>query len=158
MLWLRGAAFTVLGPGVIAGLVPRLILGPAPLGGGFWRIGWLILAAAVEIYLWCLGVFLAAAGTPAIFFTRPLRSVIGEEPRSLVRRGLYRFSRNPMYVGVVLAVAGQAVLHASAALAAYAVLLFACFHAVVVLLEEPHLRARDPEEFERYTRKVRRWL
>jgi protein-S-isoprenylcysteine O-methyltransferase Ste14 len=155
MLWLRGAAFTVLVPGVIAGVVPRWIAGPRQ---AVWPTGWVIIAAGIVVYGWCLAAFLAAAGTPAIFFTRKLRAVIGEEPRSLVRGGLYRYSRNPMYVGVLLVVAGQAVLRASTALALYAAFLFLAFHTVVVLVEEPHLRARDPEAYERYKREVRRWF
>ena len=78
---------------------------------------------------------------PAIFFTRPFRFLIGEEPAGLVSGGLYRFSRNPMYVGVLLAVFGRAMLFKSAPLAAYGCTVFACFHVIVVLVDEPHLRA-----------------
>jgi protein-S-isoprenylcysteine O-methyltransferase Ste14 len=57
--------------------------------------------------------------------------LIGEQPPKLVRQGLYRISRNPMYVGVLIAVFGQALIFASEAVALYGVALWLCFHAVV---------------------------
>ena len=71
---------------------------------------------------------------------------------------LYSMSRNPMYVGVVLAVVGQAIVFASRAIAVYGAFLWLLFHLVVVALEEPHLRARYGEPYEAYCRRVPRWL
>ncbi len=158
MLWLRAIVFSVLVPGLVAVWVPQRILGPKPLESGLWRAGWLAVAAGAAVYLRCLLSFLRAHGTPAIFFTRPLRAVLGEEPRSLVRSGLYRYSRNPMYVGVLAIVFGQAILYASTFVAAYGMVMFAFFHLVVTLIEEPHLRRRDAGSFERYRVEVPRWI
>src|ERR1039458_1630923 len=52
--------------------------------GGIWDAGWLVVAAGTLIYAFCLIRFLAAGGTPALFFTRHLRLLIGEEPARLV--------------------------------------------------------------------------
>jgi protein-S-isoprenylcysteine O-methyltransferase Ste14 len=125
---------------------------------GWCVAGWLPVAAGAAIYALCLVRFLASGGTPAIFFTHHLRFAIGEEPARLVQEGLYRISRNPMYVGVVLAVLGQAVLFASPRVAAYGVALGLFFHLVVVFLEEPHLRRERGSSYEDYCRQVRRWL
>lgn len=154
MLWVRGLVFTALVPAVIAFFVPRWI-DPCIRR---WDAGWVLIVPGTLIYLACLLRFLAAGGTPAIFFTRHLRFLIGEEPRALIATGLYKFSRNPMYVGVVMAVFGQAVLFASARLAVYGVVLFGCFHAVVVLIEEPHLRRQNGEAYGRYCAAVPRWI
>jgi protein-S-isoprenylcysteine O-methyltransferase Ste14 len=110
---LRGLIFTVLVPGVIGACVPALFYRVGELKDGFWRIGWLLAGAGAAIYLMCLVAFLFSSGTPAIFFTRSLKFILGEDPPKLVRQGLYRFSRNPMYVGVVLAVFGQALIFGS---------------------------------------------
>lgn len=158
MMWVRALVFTILVPGFIAFLAPRWIAGPIPLAGGRWQAGWTLIVLGAVLYLIPLSSFLAAGGTPAIFFTRPLRAVLGEEPPVLVRGGLYRYSRNPMYTGVVLAVLGQAVVFAAASLVVYAVALFGAFYLVVVFLEEPHLRRRDPGRFSAYCRSVPRWL
>lgn len=158
MLWVRGLVFTVLVPAVVGFFLPSAVDPRAQFRGGFWNAGWLMVAAGTLIYALCLFRFLAAGGTPAIFFTRPLRFLIGEEPAGLVSGGLYRFSRNPMYVGVLLVVFGQAVLFASPPLASYGCAVFIVFHLVVVLVEEPHLRATRGSPYELYCRTVPRWL
>ncbi|HEV2576507.1 MAG TPA: isoprenylcysteine carboxylmethyltransferase family protein [Acidobacteriaceae bacterium] len=157
MLLLRLALFTVLVPGVVAGYLPWSF-GPRHLAHGAWQLGWLLIVAGTLVYLLCATRFFAAHGTPAIFFIRPLRAVVGEEPSSLVLTGLYRYSRNPMYVGVLLVILGQACIFDSRAILQYAVFVFICFHLVVVLLEEPHLRNRDPAAFDEFTRRTPRWL
>ena len=158
MLWVRGVIFTLVAPVLVAVAVPSWIAPERHVRGGAWSFGWLLIGLGAVLYLHCLRRFLAAGGTPAIFFTRPLRAFLGEEPASLVRSGLYGRSRNPMYLGVVLAVAGQAIVFASGAIAGYAGLLTLFFHAIVTLVEEPHLRAEHGEGYEDYARRVPRWL
>jgi len=158
MLWVRAVVFTVLVPGVVGFFLPSAIDPRARLRGGISDAGWLLVAAGMLIYALCLIRFLAAGGTPAIYFARRLRLLIGEEPAGLVSRGPYRFSRNPMYVGVLLAVFGQAVLFASPPLAAYGCAVFLFFHLMVVFVEEPHLRATRGRWYELYCRAVPRWL
>ncbi|HEX4004594.1 MAG TPA: isoprenylcysteine carboxylmethyltransferase family protein [Acidobacteriaceae bacterium] len=157
MLWLRAAVFTVVVPAVVALLVPQdLRAGPA--AGGWWNLGWILVAIGALIYFRCLAGFLAAGGTPAIFFTRHARALLGEEPQQVVRGGLYRYSRNPMYVGVLTAIAGQGCVYRSRSILEYLVIAALCFHLVVVFLEEPHLaRLRGPE-YDAYRRRVPRWL
>lgn len=158
MLWVRGVVFTVFIPGVVAGYLPYRLNGWIPLFDGMWSLGWLVAVAGAWIYFRCLISFLGAQGTPAIFFTRPLRVLVGEEPQRLVRTALYEYSRNPMYVGVILTVAGEAIAAHSKSVAIYAVSLFLIFHLVVTILEEPHLRRRDGAEYEKYAHDVSRWV
>jgi protein-S-isoprenylcysteine O-methyltransferase Ste14 len=126
--------------------------------GGVWDAGWALIVCGVIVYALCLLRFLAAGGTPAIYFTRGLRFLIGEEPDSLISAGLYRFSRNPMYVGVLMVIFGQAIVLSSSRLAVYGGVVFLIFHLTVVLVEEPHLRATRGRPYERYCRRVPRWL
>jgi len=158
MLWLRGIVFTILVPAVVGLFIPSAIDPRAQLRGGIWDAGWLLVAAGTLAYVLCLVRFLAAGGTPAIYFARSLRLLIGEEPAGLVSGGLYRFSRNPMYMAVLLVVFGQAVLFASPLLAAYGCAVFLFFHLTVVLAEEPHLRAIHGLSYDLYCRSVPRWL
>jgi protein-S-isoprenylcysteine O-methyltransferase Ste14 len=78
--------------------------------------------------------------------------------KKLIVRGLYRYSRNPMYVGVMLILAGEALFCWSAALALYATAVFAAFNLFIVLHEEPRLRRVFGPEYESYLREVRRWI
>ncbi|HET8546484.1 MAG TPA: isoprenylcysteine carboxylmethyltransferase family protein [Bryobacteraceae bacterium] len=158
MLWIRGLIFTVLVPGTVAFYIPRAILSGAPLAGGWWQLGWVPLIAGLVLFLWCVARFLLAGGTPAPFFVGPLRALVGREPADLVATGPYRFSRNPMYVGVLLIIFGQAILYRSADLATYGLVMWLAFHLVVVFIEEPHLEQVHGAEYERFRRQVRRWL
>jgi protein-S-isoprenylcysteine O-methyltransferase Ste14 len=158
MLLLRGVLFTLFVPVVIGVLAPAAIDTRAAWPGGAWALGWVPVAAGALIYGACLARFLGAGGTPAIFFTRPLRAVLGEEPGAVVTRGLYRHSRNPMYAGVLLVIAGQAIVRASMPVAWYGVAVFVAFHLVVVFGEEPHLRRTRGAAYEAYCRRVPRWL
>lgn len=158
MLCIRGMIFTLLVPCVIGAYVPSLLYDGSSVKAGVWRIGWLFIGAGASIYAFCLLSFLMSGGTPAIFFTRHLKFILGEEPPKLVRRGLYRFSRNPMYVGVLLAVFGQALVFDSRSVALYGAALWLCFHIVVIFLEEPHLREERGPSYDEYRREVPRWL
>jgi protein-S-isoprenylcysteine O-methyltransferase Ste14 len=158
MLWVRGLIFTLLVPAVIAVAIPRWIEPSRGLHSGWLRVGWIVIGAGAAFYFTCLVDFLRSGGTPAIFFTRDARFLLGEEPKVLVRKGLYRISRNPMYMGVVATVVGQALIFGSRALGVYAAFLWLCFHVVVVLLEEPHLRAERGAPYDDYRRHVPRWI
>ena len=153
MIPLKNLLFTVLVPGTVAGLVPWWILtraGPwQPPEPGLRAFAGLALGlAGLGVYLRCVADFGSAGGTPA-----PI-----DPPRELVVRGLYRYSRNPMYLGVLSVIAGQALLFGSPRLAVYDVLVFGLFHAFVVLYEEPHLRDEFGESYQRLRERVPRWL
>jgi protein-S-isoprenylcysteine O-methyltransferase Ste14 len=157
-LWLRAAIFTILVPAVVGWYVPHQIVADVSPAPGLWRAGWLLSIAGILLYFWCLVMFLLSGGTPAVFFTTPLRFLIGSEPGEVVRRGPYRFSRNPMYVAVVACILGQAAVYRSASLLRYGIAVAVVFHLVVVLIEEPHLRTVRGPEYENYLRTTRRWL
>jgi len=70
--------------------------------------------------------------------------------------GLYRYTRNPMYVGVLTVILGWALLYRSSAVAIYAVVVATCFHSFVVFFEERVLGVRFSAEYERYCAEVPR--
>lgn len=161
MLWLRGLLFTILVPCVVGGYLPWLFAGKPGLSGmhgGWWQLGWFLLTPGAIAYLACLIEFLRSGGTPMIFFARSLRFVLGEEPAKVVQNGFYRITRNPMYLGVLAVVFGQALLFASRRAAVYGAGLAVIFHLVVVFLEEPHLREVRGESYAEYCKQVPRWL
>jgi protein-S-isoprenylcysteine O-methyltransferase Ste14 len=73
-------------------------------------------------------------------------------------RGLYRWSRNPMYVGVLCVVAGWAIGFRSIGLAVYGLALLVAFHLRVVTAEEPFLARTHGAEWEAYAARVPRWF
>jgi len=158
MLWLRGFIFTALVPFVVGYLVPQMLRDAAGVAPGAWQLGYVLFAVGAALYLWCLVCFLLAGGTPAVFFTRHFSFLIGKEPPDVVRTGPYRYSRNPMYLGVVAAIFAQALLYRSRPVFIYGACAALFFYLVVVLLEEPHLRRTRGPGYEMYLHTVPRWL
>jgi protein-S-isoprenylcysteine O-methyltransferase Ste14 len=76
----------------------------------------------------------------------------------LVVSGFYRYVRNPMYAGVMVSLAAEALLFRSTDLGLVLVLALAGFHLFVCLYEEPTLTRRYGPEYAEYRRNVPRWL
>ena len=148
------AAFLILAPGTVAGLIPWCIsrwrqhppfLGFAP----FRALGILMIAAGIIVVLDSFARFaLQGIGTPAPVFPT----------RHLVIDGFYRYVRNPMYVAVLAVILGQALLLGNLDLLAYAVFPWLAAHLFVLLYEEPALRKSFPIEYAVYCANVPRWI
>ena len=76
----------------------------------------------------------------------------------LVVGGDYRFVRNPMYLAVIAAILGQAMIFGSLALLLYALAVWAIMATFVRWYEEPLLQNRYGEQYKRYRRGVRAWV
>ncbi len=76
----------------------------------------------------------------------------------LVTGGIYRITRNPMYVGFVLALLGIGTAAGSIPMVLSAVPMFLYLHGYVIRREEKYLGRRFGAEYEVYRQKVRRWL
>ncbi|HYV05759.1 MAG TPA: isoprenylcysteine carboxylmethyltransferase family protein, partial [Blastocatellia bacterium] len=76
----------------------------------------------------------------------------------LVARGLYRYVRNPMYVGMVSILIGETLLFQSFALLAYAGTVLLVFHLFVVLYEEPALTRKFGDSYRQFRETVPRWI
>ena len=149
-LFLKNLLFTVLVPGTVAVYLPRAIVDGASPASRWALVAALpVWAIGAAIYAWCVWDFATfGRGTPA-----PI-----DAPKRLVVRGLYRRTRNPMYVGVLTVISGWVALYRTGALAAYAVLVATAFHLFVVHHEEPHLRRLFGDEYDVYRARVGRWL
>lgn len=151
---LRTLLFTVLVPGTVIGWAPYFwIAGPARFAAHWPPSAAEVPAVALVafgalIYLFCAWRFATdGSGTPD-----PLAP-----PRKLVTGGLYRWTRNPMYVGVPLALIGEAWWLGSPGMAVYAAIVAVAFHLRVVMYEEPTLRRLFGSDFDAYCARVRRW-
>jgi protein-S-isoprenylcysteine O-methyltransferase Ste14 len=145
------ALFFALAPGTVAGLLPWSLTG--------WRIGtalpWparlfgalLILTGLLVIVPAFVRFVLEGAGTPA---------PVAQTDR-LVVGGPYRYLRNPMYVAVLLAIAGQALLLGRWVLVTYGLLAAAAMVGFVKGYEEPHLLEVYGADYEAYRRAVPGW-
>lgn len=140
-------------PVLVAAIVPAWITGwrfSEPwfgLAATRWAGGALIVTGTAGLVDSFVRFVLVGRGTPAPYY----------HPERLVISGLYRYLRNPMYVAILAAVAGQALLFADRTLLLYAAGLWMMFHIFVVWYEEPLLRSRFGAQYKQYCRAVRRW-
>jgi len=137
-------------PGVVALLLPLAIVRNRwPASDPWFSIGLVMLVAGFALLLWCVRDFyVSGKGTLAPW----------SPPRNLVVVGLYRYSRNPMYVAVTLMLAGWALCFWSPTLAIYTCFVIVAFHLRVVFGEEPWLARTHGAAWEEYKSKVPRWL
>jgi len=151
-LILHTALFTIVAPGTLTVGVPALIIwltGARPDGAPLVAAACAVLVTGIAVFLWCVFDFIVRGrGTPDP--NRP--------PTELVTRGMFRLVRNPMYVGVVTVLAGEALLFLSAVLLAWAIVVALGFHLRVVVYEEPTLARSFGAAWDDYRRRVRRWL
>jgi protein-S-isoprenylcysteine O-methyltransferase Ste14 len=154
-LWLfaKNALFTLVVPGFVVGWVPlhwfeRHPQWPAIWGAGQWAgIVLAVLGAAAFLYAqWSFAS--RGQGTPAPF----------DPPKKFVRRGLYKWVRNPMYLAILAIVAGETLFLRSKHIAVYLVCLFCALQVLVALWEENNLRFKVGAMYEDYKRDVPRWI
>jgi protein-S-isoprenylcysteine O-methyltransferase Ste14 len=103
----------------------------------------------VAIYFRCAWEFaVRGLGTPA-----PIAPT-----RFLVTTALHRYVRNPMYIGVLGMLLGEAITFRAVVLFKYWVFCFVAVYLFVLLYEEPTLRRQFGESYEEYRRSVPRWI
>lgn len=145
--------FVILGgPGFVLVYVPLWITHfRVPLSEPWWQM----MAAGVLIAAGILPL-LESAGR---FVTIGRGTLVPTAPTErLVVSGLYRHVRNPMYVGVVTALVGEAILFESRDMAAYVPLIWIACHLFVFFYEEPALARRYGEQYARFKQHVPRWM
>ena len=122
--------------------IARLIAPPWSYGGT------ILLVLGIAMSATAAGTF-RRAGTPVIPFERSTVIVTG---------GLFRFTRNPMYLGMVVGLVGAAIL--SGTLGAFIPILFFIWviQARFIRGEERFLEELFGEQYLAYKRRVRRWL
>ena len=148
---IASAAFFVVAPGTVVGLIPWLITrweiaDSTPM----WRIGVgvVLIVAGLIPPVHAFAQFVKAGGTPM-----PIAPT-----QRLVVTGFNRYVRNPMYVGLIVAILGQALLFGSMGLVVYAAVAWIITASFVRWYEEPTLVREYGSEYEAYRRNVHAWL
>ena len=154
MTWLKTLIFTVVVPGTVTIYVPRWLLSTEQFQPSFdlglaHYLGLVLITLGAAIYGWCAWDFtFSGKGTPA-----PI-----DPPKELVVRGLYRYTRNPMYVGVLTVLLGEVLWFGSWLVAIYAGAVALLFHLFITFYEEPVLQRNFGDAYQRYRARVPRWL
>lgn len=136
-------------PGVVAFLVPVTWLVATSHTQLVQPLGLVPLVGGCVGLLWCARDFyVSGKGTLAPW----------APPVHLVVVGLYRYTRNPIYVAVTLVLVGWAVSFVSGGLLAYAIIVAVAFHLRVVFGEEPWLARTHGAQWQEYVSRVPRWF
>ena len=115
------------------------------------------ISRTAGIVLVIAGVVLAFSGL-RIFRAARTTTVPFEEPTRLVTWGPYRFTRNPMYVGLTLTYVGVAGIQAQTWPLLLLPLLAIYVRQVVIPVEESRLGEVFGDAYEQYRARVRRWI
>ncbi len=151
MTALKSFLFLLFAPGLFGFYMPLRYLrsGPQFQTGIFAYLAIPLWFMGTAIILWCFwGFTFKGRGTPA-----PI-----DPPKELVATGLYRYVRNPMYVGVLSALLGHFLWFGFWRILIYAALFLLTTHLFVTLYEEPNLRQRFGTSYEQYLKQVPRWI
>ena len=153
-LLIKLAIFTIVVPGSVTVWIPLYWLFPwlrRAITPSHW---WQALASALILigawgYFWCaLDFVFRGKGTPA-----PI-----DPPKELVVQGLYKYTRNPMYLSILMVLAGEYVLFRSPIFLEYLVLVALGFFTFVLIYEEPALTRKMGAAYEQYCDEVPRWI
>ena len=155
LLYIKNLIFFILQPGLVVGLIPYWLLGGQintilERDLGFLSyLGLVLIVLGLSIALYCVYRFIVdGKGTlsPA------------HRTKALVVKGLYKYSRNPMYVGMLLVLIGEVVFTGSLRLLVYTIAVAMAFHLFVIFVEEPRLTRDFKADYLRYMNEVKRWL
>jgi protein-S-isoprenylcysteine O-methyltransferase Ste14 len=149
----RSLLFVALLPGVVAGYLPYRMLA----GSGKLQLPMLSFTSISAVAFTLSGVLILLRCVWDFFASGKGTLAPIDPPRHLVVRGLYRYTRNPMYNGVIVILVGEAWLFASTSLLSYTAVVLVSFHLFVVLYEEPVLEAQFRKSYSDYRRSVPRW-
>jgi protein-S-isoprenylcysteine O-methyltransferase Ste14 len=145
------ALFFAVAPGVVAGLLP------------WWLTGWRFEAFPLPLRLVGALLTIAAGLVLVSAFARFVMEGIGTPApvaptRHLVVGGLYRYVRNPMYIGVITALGGEALLFRSRHMLEYALIVWTIMHLFVCFYEESRLTRTYGNAYLSYKSGVPRWF
>jgi protein-S-isoprenylcysteine O-methyltransferase Ste14 len=144
-------------------LPPLLYLGSIALGvmlNWFWTLGF----AGGSVLRIVLGVALVCTGVAASWSAFSVFKRMGQDPNprtstpEVTREGPYRFTRNPMYIGLSLIQSGVGVALGNVWILILLVPTIIVMHYGVILREEEYLERKFGEEYLRFKSSVRRWV
>ena len=128
----------------------------------YWLTGFILEGCSIFTFL---GIFISLIGlsilsiTISTFIRKGKGTLAPWSPtKKLVITGLHAYVRNPMILGVMICLAGEALLFASWKILFWLILFFIINQLFFILHEEPSLLNRFGNEYAEYKKNVKRWI
>jgi protein-S-isoprenylcysteine O-methyltransferase Ste14 len=137
---------TILAGIALERVVPIAVELPAP--ARYWIGGVIVVASFLVLGTWSVVLFRRSGQNPIPWEPTP----------SIVERGPYRFTRNPMYLMIVIVCVGFAIILSNAWILLLAPLCAFLLHRLAILPEEAYLERKFGDAYLAYRGRVRRWL
>ena len=132
----------------MSGWFAHSLLGPWQTILSMPTIGGVLVIAGFSFMMWAR----------LLFTSRKTTLFVGRASSDLVRDGPFRFSRNPMYVGVLVSLLGIALWVGTVPMFVAVLAVFATLNFLHIPREERMLRESFGEQYLSYSKEVRRWL
>lgn len=136
---------------VLVGGVLHVFVAPLPIGlspGSRIGLGLIVAAAGIALAGAALGLFRRTGQNPEPWKSTP----------EIISTGIYRYTRNPMYVGMALVQAGIGIGWGNAWILAFVPVVLAIVYAIAVRHEEAYLERKFGATYTTYKASVRRWI
>ena len=144
----------ILFPGTVTVYIPYRLLEPFTIPP---FVSWSVTQfLAVPLMIIGAGILLMSVWS----FARTGRGTLApfDETNKLIVVGLYRYVRNPMYVGVMIILLAQSAFFWSSTLLSYTAFCFVIANVLIVGYEENRLRHKYGDEYRQYCAHVGRWI
>lgn len=117
------------------------------------------LLSIIGYGVFALGILIIATSFRELFL-KPKQSMINplSPPPQFIYEGIFRFSRNPMYIGYLLIILSEFFLFGALLQIIFLSLAALLIHLGIVYVEEPSLEKRFGKEYLDYKRQVPRWI
>ena len=133
----------------IIGIITDRALNHTLFFDGFHHpFGWPLILIGLILFGWASKEFIGA--------TTPIK--VRKPAITIVTKGPYKFSRNPMYIAATIVYAGLAIAFGKTMTLAFLIPCLAVLHYGVIVREEDYLKAKFGDNYSIYQSKVRRWI
>lgn len=120
-----------------------------------------VLSFTPKVYIGVLFIFVGVIIRilATLEFTRNKVEILKvNTPSILVTSGIYKYSRNPLYLGIIFVTLGFVLISGSVAGLLFVILFFVFWNLLIKYKEEPELKNKFGNKFENYKLKVSRWI
>lgn len=117
-----------------------------------------LVSRVLGVIIFMTGLVLTLYIVRGHLITGRITPVAVEPPKEFIVEGFYKYTRNPMYIAILITFFGGFLILGHFLLLIYVLLAFPAFHLFVIYKEEPELEKLFGKKYLKYKKEVPRWL